>query len=243
MSINHRAIVFLPQNIRSNMRTDRNHPVGEWMIEPLAKRRFRLQGNLSYDRQVDCLITDGKAFIDTGIKVGPNVTFSLEFYLPQMDNLIQLFGGREDAYNNQLYFYNDARDPSYPSYWRYGDKNVGTAQLTEGTYVFDNTQSPNVLYINDVSYTAANPTFTQVNSNFYIFTLNTQADGTPHPATQNMAEGIAFHGGKIYVNGYLVRDYIPVVKDDVGYLYDNITKKLYGNANSQGAFTYTEITV
>ena len=63
------------------MRTDRNHPVGEWMIEPRAKRRFKIQDILPYDRQVDCLYTDGKAFIDTGIKVGPNVTFSLEFYV------------------------------------------------------------------------------------------------------------------------------------------------------------------
>lgn len=223
------------------MRTDRNHPVGEWMIEPLAKRRFKLQGSLPYDRQVDCLYTDGKAFIDTGIKVGPNVTFSLKFYVVVPDQLIQLFGGRESATDNQLYFYNDARDPSYPGYWRYGDKNVGTAQLTEGVYTFDNTESPNTLYINDAGYTANNPTFTEVDSNFYIFTLNTQADGDAHPATSNMAEGIGFYGGQIYVNGELVRDYIPVVKDDVGYLYDKVTGQLFDNANTEGDFTFTEI--
>lgn len=222
------------------MRTDRIHPANGWMIEPLAKRRFKLDGELPYDAEVECIITDGKAYIDTGVSVGPNIAFSLDFYVTVPEELIQLFGGRETAYENQLYFYNDARDPSYPAYWRYGDKNVSVPQLTEGRYVFDNTALPNVLYINDDAYTASNATFTNVNSNFYIFTLNTQADGTAHPATANMAEGIAFYGGQIYSNGRLVRNYITVRKDGVGYLYDKITKKLYGNANSQGAFTYED---
>ena len=255
MNTNHRAIVFLQQNIRNDMRTDRNHPVGEWMIEPLAKRRFKLQGESdSYDFVVDYIETSGTAYvvddvayidtsslayIDTGIKVGPDITFHLDFFIPASDNLIQVFGGREDAYTNQLYFYNDCRDSNYPAYWRYGDKNISVPQLAEGRYVFDNTESANVLYINDNAYTANNPSFVEVNSNFYLFTLNTQADGTAHPALANMQYGMRFYGGQIYKRGRLVRDFIPVVKNDVGYLYDKITKKLYGNANSKGAFTYT----
>ena len=42
---------------------------------------------------------------------------------------------------------------------------------------------------------------------------------------------------KIYVNGTLVRDYIPVRKGAVGYLYDRVSGELFGNAGT-GAFAY-----
>lgn len=37
---------------------------------------------------------------------------------------------------------------------------------------------------------------------------------------------------KIWQNGTLVRDYIPVRKGTVGYLYDRVTHKLFGNAGT-----------
>ena len=41
---------------------------------------------------------------------------------------------------------------------------------------------------------------------------------------------------KIYDNGILVRDYIPVRKDGVGYLYDKVSGQLFGNSGT-GNFT------
>ena len=43
---------------------------------------------------------------------------------------------------------------------------------------------------------------------------------------------------KMYSGGTLVRDFVPVRKDGVGYLYDQVTETLFGNANESGAFTY-----
>ena len=37
---------------------------------------------------------------------------------------------------------------------------------------------------------------------------------------------------RIYSNGVLVRDFIPVRKGTVGYLYDRVSGKLFGNAGS-----------
>ena len=42
---------------------------------------------------------------------------------------------------------------------------------------------------------------------------------------------------KIYDNGILVRDYIPVRKDGVGYLYDKVSGQLFGNSGTD-AFIY-----
>ena len=49
--------------------------------------------------------------------------------------------------------------------------------------------------------------------------------------------GIRFYWAKIYSGGTLVRDFIPVRKNGVGYLYDKVSGTLFGNAGS-GSFTY-----
>ena len=46
-----------------------------------------------------------------------------------------------------------------------------------------------------------------------------------------------YFGLKIVENSILVRDYIPVRKGTVGYLYDRVSGKLFGNAGT-GAFAY-----
>ncbi len=42
---------------------------------------------------------------------------------------------------------------------------------------------------------------------------------------------------QIYSNGALVRDFIPVRKGTVGYLYDRVSGELFGDAGT-GAFGY-----
>ena len=63
-----------------------------------------------------------------------------------------------------------------------------------------------------------------------IFGVNT--NGTITAATQ-----MTLYSFKIWKNGVFVRDYIPVRKGTVGYLYDRVSGKLFGNAGT-GAFTY-----
>ena len=43
------------------------------------------------------------------------------------------------------------------------------------------------------------------------------------------------YSSQIYESGVLVRDYTPVVKDNVGYMYDKVQQKLYANAGT-GSF-------
>ena len=49
--------------------------------------------------------------------------------------------------------------------------------------------------------------------------------------------GVMIGKNKLWVNGVLVGDYIPVRKDGVGYMYDCISHKLLGNAGT-GSFGY-----
>lgn len=40
---------------------------------------------------------------------------------------------------------------------------------------------------------------------------------------------------KIYENSVLIRDFIPVRKDGIGYMYDRVSGQLFGNAGT-GSF-------
>jgi len=82
-----------------------------------------------------------------------------------------------------------------------------------------------------VSCTAA--TFT-TDYNMYIFSSN---NGGTAITTANSA-AMKIKSVEMYDGSTLVRNYISVRKNGVGYLYDKVSGQLFGNANSTGAFTY-----
>ena len=48
--------------------------------------------------------------------------------------------------------------------------------------------------------------------------------------------GLCYYFKLVTVEGETVLDLIPVRKDGVGYMYDRVSEKLYGNAADSGAF-------
>lgn len=172
------------------------------------------------------------AYINTGIKSSSTITFNLDFYMPtyKFENSgYWLFGSRISGSNSQLAFF------SYTGYtsWCFGSHfNKINTDLPSGRYVFSNETSSNKLTFGDRTITNKTSTWSS-NLDFYLFTLNNNG------ALANNGEGIRFYGGKIYSDGEMIRDYIPVAKNEEGYLYDKITKTLFGNANTtRGSFIY-----
>jgi len=51
-------------------------------------------------------------------------------------------------------------------------------------------------------------------------------------------DGTKCYKAKMYSSGLLVRDFIPVRKNGVGYLYDKVSGNLFGNDAGSGAFIY-----
>ena len=66
------------------------------------------------------------------------------------------------------------------------------------------------------------------NQNIYLFAMNNF--GTP-----NYYSNVRISHAKLFDNGVIVREYIPVRVGDVGYTYDRVTGELFGNAGT-GAF-------
>lgn len=188
-----------------------------------------------YDAEVEWIQTNEKAYINTGVKVAPNLTFIFDIYLTRPNKVVQLFGGRSSSTSNMLYFMHDSRTSgSIGAYWYYGNKSSSMSLLSQGRHVFDNTANAKTLKIDGTSHTASSTSFSATQFDFYIFTIWT---GTS-PAPGNSPDGAKIYTGKMYSSGTLVRDFIPVRENGVGYLYDKVSGQLFGNANSEGTFTY-----
>ena len=185
---------------------------------------------LPYDAQVEYIQCNSGAYIDTLIKNTSNVKFNLEFTLPVYNNGYWFFGSRVSGTSKALGFFT-YQDGGYSRYY-FGANNQSASQLQAGRYVLDNENSRNVLRINGSNYITVTSSSWTSDLNFYLFTLNNNG------STANPGDGLCFHGGKIWSSGNLVRDYIPVRKNGVGYLYDKVSGELFGNANSSGSFTY-----
>ena len=186
----------------------------------------------AYDAEVAYLQTDGAAYIDTGFYPKQNSTFSLTFYTPAAfsGRAIWVFGVRNSANAGLMSFLADYTNNQCQ--WRFGTKSyVASGALAAGEYTFSTLNHPNTLYYGNTSLTVTSSNFT-CNYPMYLFALNVNGA----PSLNNIGAGIRFMGGRIFDNGTLVRDFIPVRKNGIGYLYDRVSGELFGNAGS-GAFT------
>lgn len=84
------------------------------------------------------------------------------------------------------------------------------------------------LSVNSSTFSLPNDTF-DLGMTYWLFGRN----GTTPPYLGSLR----IYSAKLWNGSTLVRDYIPVRKGTVGYLYDRVSGKLFGNAGT-GAFTW-----
>ena len=170
----------------------------------------------AYDAEVEYLESDGHSYIDTGLKASSELGILAHIYLPRVSRFI--FGGRNGLVNKEFSFL--AYDNGFFRF-RFGSSESSNTSVEEGIYEFDNTQNHNILKVNDSTFTASSSTFVSDN-NFILFGLNAEGG-------VNISVGVRIYDFKIYQNSTLVRDFIPVRIGNVGYMYDKVTKQLFGN--------------
>lgn len=189
-----------------------------------------------YDAQVEWLETDGNAYINTGVNIVGNTRFNIVMNIPVATESFWLFGGGTSSstspYSGQL----GVQRGSSKFLWRYGASviNGPNVNTKAKNITFDN-KSPSAsrtCMIGGSGYVASSQSFSTTNK-IVIFGWNENGSVT------GSHQGVKLVSAKLYVsNTTLARDYIPVKKDNVGYLYDKVSDTLFGNANSIGAFTY-----
>lgn len=181
----------------------------------MIERRREMGGrNLPYDAEIEYLECSGTQWIDTGIKSGPPMESIIKVQKFVEDNKT-VVGSRNPTRFYFLHFYQA---------WCYGLYNyhanntvavrdtaihVVESVLHEGEQSFK--LDGQVLMTNTDS-----GTFTD-NTTVLLFKNNTRT---------------RLHFVKLYKSNALIADFIPVRVGQVGYMYDKVSKQLFGNAGT-----------
>lgn len=204
---------------------------------------IRSIGRKPYDSEVEYLESTGTQYIDTGIVPTQTTRIKFAYMLTQTptDGFAAAFGclgatggasSGENAYSGFALFNN----PSVPVQARVG-------KSTAANIISDISVAANVRYEGDVQFgrMQLNGTeYTQSGSGSWITmtrTICTHAANDDSSTLSRRFVQARFFSFSIYDGSTLVRDFIPVRKNGVGYLYDKVSGKLFGNAGT-GAFLY-----
>ena len=193
-------------------------------------------GHLPYEAEVEYLESDGTAYINTNVNIAGNVRFIVAMNVPVVSAAAYLFGGATNSTFGQLAGQLGIYRGASKFYWRYGASSIAGANNNAEAqdFTFDN-KSPSAsrtCMMNGVGYVASSQSFS-TSVKLYLFGWNNNG------SVINTCDGLRLKSAKIYTaNTTLARDYVPVRKNGVGYLYDKVSGELFGNAASSGAFTY-----
>ena len=214
---------------------------GDTEVLKIMKGDVQKWPTLPYDAQVEYLQSDGTAYIDTEvtgastIKIEADVTVLSTF----TGESCAIFGSRVAGNNAAITLQYYKTSSGTTKYWRWSFGNNGQTANHNGTtgdYHLSNMDAARTMVITgakDSTITCSSATFSN-NYNVYLFAMN-------NGGVIGGVGGIAYvqiKTFKIYSSGVLVRDYIPVRKNGIGYFYDKVSEILFGNANENGAFTY-----
>lgn len=198
-----------------------------------VKSGYRFAGwsdgtELPYDSEVEYLESTGTQYIDTGVLGSSDVDFEVRFCLPTMAGR-QIMGQRKTGSNTLANFIQTQSSPMGKVRVFYGaSENSVYYTATSGEWVTVR-RTGTSFYTNDVlTGTVSASTFTAENTII--------VHGTNGFSTYGTAQ-LRISVAKIWQNGVLVRDFISVRKNGVGYLFDKVSGQLFGNQGT-GSFLY-----
>lgn len=173
---------------------------------------------------VEYLESTGTQYIDTGILSQDGVTAYIEVLRATRSANECYLGGFEDTSSRTWLTY------SFANTWYigYGNKQRPTpydAPSNTVTSIETDLSSGKISWLINGEY-AYNITYSNLGFrslvNIFMFAMST-ANGANYYAIGRI------YCCKIFYGGELVRDFIPVRKHGIGYMYDNVTGELFGN--------------
>ena len=169
---------------------------------------------LPYDNEIEYLESTGTAWIDTGEKIYDDTSVTVTMYNDQSTETATYFFG-SDSSTERFYFreYQGKASFSTGGWWQ------NTSISIVGTHTVELTN--NSITVDGVSSSRPGTSKTGAGK-LLLFKAGTYA----------ITGGFRIFSCQIYQNGILVRDFIPVRKGTVGYLYDRVTGALFGNAGT-----------
>ena len=176
-----------------------------------------------YDAQVEYLQSNGSQWIDTGIYADNTTKTEIGFQLTSLNASRGIYGTFSSP--KSYYIFTSRSKTWQVGFGEYADLSAATLNYHE--FVFDSFK----VYIDGVlANTYSSQTFTNTQTQT-VFNMK-RSNGTIYTGTPMKLFYL-----RMYQNGVLVRDMIPVRLESVGYMYDKVSGDLFGNSGT-GAFTY-----
>lgn len=174
--------------------------------------------------ELEYIESTGTQYIDTGIKASKNLKVEADIDVSAASGWVMILG--------------DYTSGSYFSWWRqnttmhayYGSNNKTLAELTgKRKYISNNTNNIWSIDTSKITVTPNSSDFSKDGNNLYLFSVNN--GGNYNKASMKL------YSCKIYDNGTLVRDFIPIkTTTNIYGLWDKVNKVFYPNAGT-GTFT------
>lgn len=177
-----------------------------------------------YDYEVEYLQGNGNAYINTNYCPNSNTILKLKYSYSATtqtpifvrynidSNTTCAFGLyiSANSSNGNVYYYGVEPDKMY--------KKTGLSTST----IIDATLDINKIIVNDVESSITRSEF-NIPIPIYIFR------GNINNVVSNTSDDIRIYSCVIIENNEIIMDLIPVVKDGIGYMFDRISKQLFGN--------------
>lgn len=186
---------------------------------------------LPYDAEVEYLQSDGNQYIDTGVVVTKNYVIIADCAVISGSSFPTVIGALSAnkgysvvlAYNNSGQPYTQMGS-NYPTLYN-------TSKLGSTLIHYICTGKSNSEYISDGMAVESNTFSGNIATNsLYLFARHRYDTTVGNSVTAKIGKV------RITIDGVLQRDYIPVRVGTVGYMYDKVSKQLFGNIGT-GSFT------
>ena len=196
----------------------------------ILNRRREMGGELlPYDAQIQYLQSNGSQWIDTGVKFKGSSKIEISFMGLAQNNLAVFGADNGSAWNTgeiALFWNGSVFEPVIPT------SNSASIVPVRPTYatntLYNVSLDKSSIVFNGTSYSISMYASYVCSRNLFLLATNRGSAIVP--------SSCKLFYTKIYDNGVLIRDLIPVRVGTAGYLYDKVSKTFFGNSGS-GSFT------
>lgn len=197
--------------------------VGSQRLKPIVEA-------LPYDAQIEYIEANGTGcYINTGISGSNVTTFEIDAYMVGTAPASGWLFGSRIANNNSMFAFMPYSNNAYSSFRYRNAASSNQAYVGAGRWILSNTAQANVCVATSgattKTYSCSAGTFDN-QLPIYLFCMND--NGT----AAGTLSGQRLYSVKLWVSGVLVRDFIPVRVGQVGYMYDRVSKQLFGNGGT-----------
>lgn len=192
----------------------------------IALNRRRVMGaNVPYDSKVEYLESSGTQWIDTGVIPTSNSGFYLDAVTLSANSTnptnVGAFGAGNYAWAEALALYAKLNGHAFAN----TPLILGIRQAFNVKISYDNRFQISLI---DNIITASDGTTTQVTS-FIPLGMHVYLFGNNFNGTLSGASILKVYNFKMYDRSEIILDLIPVRIGNVGYMYDKVSKQLFGN--------------